>query len=78
MNKKHVLRIGLGKPSPPNGGIVRCKKVNVRERILQWLFGEKKRLTILVPGDSVEMLSITELEKGENIHGENEIFANGN
>jgi hypothetical protein len=58
----HTLKIGIGKP-PQDGGIVRCKKLNIRERILQLLLGKQQRLTILVPGDSVQSLSIFESEE---------------
>ena len=62
---KHALKIGLGKPTRPE--IVRCRRVAVRERILRFLLGEKRRLTILVPGDSVKSLSIFE-EQEENAY----------
>ena len=55
----HTLKIGVSK-EPPNGGIVSCRRVTMRERMLRFLLGEKRRLTILVPGDSVKSLSITE------------------
>jgi hypothetical protein len=56
----HTLKIGIGKDAPPDGGIVRCRKIAVRERFLRFLFGRKQRLTILVPGDSVRSLTIVE------------------
>lgn len=59
----HTLKIGVTK-APPNGGIVSCRKVDLRERLLRFLLGEKCRLTILVPGNSVKTLSI--IEEGGN------------
>ena len=65
----HSLRIGVEK-APPNSDrsladrIVTCRKVDLRERLLRFLLGEKRRLTILVPGDSVKTLSI--IEEGGN------------
>jgi hypothetical protein len=62
----HTLKIGIGKNAPPDGdpsragGIVRCQKRQVRERILRWLLGKRLTLTILVPGNSVKTLSIVE------------------
>ena len=64
----HTLRIGIGKDDPPNGGIVRCRKRQVRERVLRWLLGRRLTVTILVPGDSVKSLSIVE-ENEEGGHG---------
>ena len=57
---QHRLRIGIGAPAPPDGGIVSCRKRQVRERILHWLLGKRLTVTILVPGNSVKTLSITE------------------
>lgn len=60
---KHTLRISVSK-EPPGGGIVGCRHVTVRERLLRLLLGDKQRLTVIVPGDSVRALSIVE-EGGE-------------
>ena len=56
---RHTLKIGVSK-EPPNSGIVSCRKVDLRERLLRLMLGKKRRLTILVPGDSVKTLSIIE------------------
>lgn len=57
---KHNLRISVSK-KPKYGGIVSCRTISVRERILRFLFGIPMRLTIVVPGDSVQSLSINEV-----------------
>ena len=61
---KHNLKISVSK-KPRYGGIVSCRNVSVRERILRFLLGSSTKLTILVPGDSVETLSINEVAGGE-------------
>jgi len=43
------------------------QKQNVRERFLKFLFGDKRRITILIPGDIVNEVAICEAE-GE-VHG---------
>ncbi len=58
---RHQLRISVSK-KPQTGGIVRCRTVSLRERLLRLLLGEKQRLMILIPGDSVESLSIDEID----------------
>lgn len=63
---EHNLKIGVSK-KPKYGGVVSCRTVSVRERILRFLFGITMRLTIVVPGDSVQSLSINEVAGGENI-----------
>ena len=59
---KHTLQISVSK-EPKNDGIAAVHKVSVRERLLRFLFGNKVKLTILVPGDTVQELAITEIGK---------------
>ncbi|AEQ23093.1 hypothetical protein Acin_1884 [Acidaminococcus intestini RyC-MR95] len=40
--------------------------MSVRERVLRFLLGGKEKVTIIVPGDSVEELAIRELNEGGN------------
>ena len=60
---KHNLCISVSK-KPENGGIVRCQRRTIRERLLRYLLGEKHGVTVIVPGDTVECVSITELPDG--------------
>jgi hypothetical protein len=57
---RHNLEIGI--KEPPGGGIVGCRRVTVREKLFRFLLGEKRKLMIIVPGDSVKSLSIVEEE----------------
>ena len=57
---KHNLRISVSK-KPVSDGIVSCRHISVRERLLRFLLGDKQRLTIIVPGDSVRELAISEV-----------------
>lgn len=57
---KHALNIRVSK-KPVNGGIVACRNVSVREKLLRFLFGDKTKLTVIVPGDTVEELAISEI-----------------
>ena len=59
----HNLRISVSK-EPEDGSVVSCKKVTLRERIISKLFGQKRKIMVLVPGDSVSSVSITEDERG--------------
>lgn len=69
---KHMLKISVSK-EPQGGGIVGCRHVTVRERLLRLLLGDKRRLTVIVPGDSVRALSIVE-EGGEDLE-QNQVAA---
>lgn len=60
---KHNLKISVSK-EPKADGIVSCKTVSIRERILRKLFGQSQKVTILVPGDSVEGITICEQQEG--------------
>lgn len=72
---KHELKISVSK-KPQTGGIVRCRNVTLREHVLRRLFGEKQKLIVLIPGDSVESLSIKEIEpQGGMTHESNQTAA---
>jgi hypothetical protein len=62
---KHVLKIGVSK-APPDGGIAACRKATVWERLLRPLLGSRRQVTVIVPGDSVRSLTITEEGGDEN------------
>lgn len=64
---KHTLQISVSK-KPVNGGAVSIRNVSVRERLMRFLFGEKVRLTVIVPGNTVEELSIREIAEGGLAH----------
>ncbi len=70
---KHKLKISVSK-EPPNGGIVTCRNISIRERLLRFLMGNKRRVTVLIPGDNVGEIEICASEKGEG-NEQNEIIA---
>lgn len=63
---KHTLKISVSK-KPRADSIVNFRSVSVREKFLRLLFGMPCKMTILVPGDSVEELSIHEVNEGVGI-----------
>lgn len=68
---KHNLKISVSK-NPQTGGIVSCRNITIRERFLRFLLGEKHKLTILVPGDTVQELAISEIKEGGLNHEQNQ------
>lgn len=60
---KHNLKISVSR-EPQTGGIVRCRSVSLREKLLTRLLGQKEKVMILIPGSSVETLCITEVPEG--------------
>lgn len=71
---KQTLQISVSK-KPVNSGAVSVRRVSVRERLMRFLFGDTVRLTVIVPGNSVEELSIREVAEGGNVHGKSEVTA---
>ena len=74
MCMEHTLRISVSK-EPADGGIVSCRNVSVRERLVRFFLGEKRSLTIIVPGGSVRELAVSEIMEGGNVHGKSEVTA---
>ena len=60
---KHNLKISVSR-EPQTDGIVRCKSVSLREKLLTRLLGQKEKVMILIPGNSVDTVSITEVPEG--------------
>ena len=61
---RHKLRISVSK-EPLVSGALTCRSVPVRERILRFLFGTERRVTVLIPGDSIDEIAICEAKEGE-------------
>ncbi|NLI93477.1 MAG: hypothetical protein GX434_15220 [Peptococcaceae bacterium] len=62
---KHELKISIRR-APFEGSVVKNQTVTLRERLLKRMFGEKHRVMVIVPGDSVERVSISELPEEGN------------
>lgn len=69
---KHKLKISVSK-QPQTGGIVTCKNLTVRERLLRFLFGDKRRVTVLIPGDSVGEIAICETKEGGSTNEQDQV-----
>ena len=57
------LKISVSK-TPRTDGLLACRKVTLREKLLLRLFGPPQRLMVLVPGDGVDAISVTEVSEG--------------
>lgn len=60
---KHNLKISVSK-EPQTGGLVQCRNLNLREKLLTRLLGPERKVMVLIPGDNVSTLSITEAAEG--------------
>lgn len=69
---KHKLKISVSK-QPQTGGIVTCRNLTVRERLLRFLLGDKRRVTVLMPGDSVGEIAICETKEGGSANEQDQV-----
>ena len=64
---KHKVKISVSN-KPKQGDLITCRSLTIRDRLLRFLVGEKRKVTVLVPGDSVGEIDICE-EGGEENAG---------
>lgn len=57
------LKLHIAKDIPEDPGVVATKIVPVREQLLRFLLGKRRQVTLVVPGDSVRQIDITETEE---------------
>lgn len=60
---EHNLKIRVSK-KPMKDGVAVLRSISIRERFLRFLLGGKQKLTIIVPGDTVRELAISEIKEG--------------
>lgn len=61
---RHKIKVSVSK-EPKTGGIAAVRKVSVRERLLRLLLGETRRVIVLIPGDRVDEIAISEEVKDD-------------
>ena len=59
----HTMQISVG--GKPKNSVAVVRKFRVREKLMHRLFGSMSRMTVIVPGDTVEEVSITEVKEGD-------------
>jgi len=59
---QHRLKLHISKDIPADPGIVATKTVPIRERLIRFLLGNRRQVTLVVPGDSVRQIGITETD----------------
>ena len=63
---KQKLKISVSKEPQPDSTIS-CKRVSLRERLLTMLFGQKQEVMVLVPGNNVSEVTISEIHGGDSV-----------
>ena len=61
---KHKVCINIAKPGGTPTPVVRNGTVQIRKRLLDFLFGQQVNVLVLSPGDSVQTVEIRELKEG--------------
>lgn len=61
---KHSLNIRLSKSQKGNS-VLRCKNVFIREKLLTLILGRLQGITIIVPGNTVNKIAISENNGGD-------------
>lgn len=64
---RHNLNIRVS-DKPRNGGVVACRTVSIREKLFTLLLGPKQKVMVVVPGNSIESIAITEVPMGGGVH----------
>lgn len=61
---KHKVSINIAKPDGVSRPVVRSGTVQIRKRLLDFLFGQNMNVIVLSPGDTVQTVEIRELKEG--------------
>lgn len=61
---KHALNITVSKERE-TGGVMACRQLTIRERLLRFFLGAPVKLTVIVPGDSVDEVAIFEKKEAK-------------
>lgn len=64
MGVKHKVCINIAKPGSTPSPVVRSGTMQIRKRILDFLFGRRVNVLVLSTGDSVQTVEIHELKGG--------------
>lgn len=60
----HHLEIGIKRPDSKQ--LLSAKKLTLRDRLLNTIFGKGHRMVVLLPGESIGTISITEIAKAKS------------
>lgn len=66
MGIKHKVCINIAKPGGTPSPVIRSGTIQVRKKLLDFLFGQQVSVLVLSPGDSVQTVEIHEMKGGEN------------
>lgn len=65
MSLKHKVSISIAQPDGRTSSVIKSGSMQVRNKLLKFLFGEKVNVLVLTPGDSVETVEIHQIGGGK-------------
>lgn len=65
MKLKHKISINVCEADGGKINVIKGGEVKLREKLLRWLFGEKKKVLVIAPGESVFDVEIREQNLGK-------------
>ncbi|WP_296557504.1 hypothetical protein [uncultured Acetobacterium sp.] len=65
MSLKHKVSISIAQQDGRESSVIKSGSVQVRNKLLKFLFGEKVNVLVLTPGDSVETVEIHQIGGGK-------------
>lgn len=66
---KHTVCINIAKPGGRPMPVVKSRTVQIRKKLLDFLFGKEMSVLVLSPGDTVQTVEIRELKEGGKERG---------
>jgi len=72
MGLKHRVTINVTRPDGIRSPVLQSGSRKIHHKLLNLLFGEKVRVIVITPGDSVETVEIKEIRKGDAEHEQNQ------
>ncbi len=66
MSLKHKVSISIAQPDGRTSSVIKSGSMQVRNKLLKFLFGEKVNVLVLTPGDSVETVEIHQIGGGKS------------
>ena len=68
MGLKHKVCINIAEKDGASSQVIRSGTMQIRKKLLDFLFGQQVNVLVLSPGDSVQTVEIRELKEGGSTH----------
>lgn len=62
---EHNVQISVSK-NPSNNGILSCRVIPIKNQILRAIIGDVDKMTVIILGDTVKNITISEIKERES------------